>query len=151
MKTIIFTITIIIIFFGCSNPIEPFDTKKINPIGDNRLNGIFDYSYHWIDSDGIEEINENVSMTFDGTTKAIYYNKFKNYTINGGWNTSPDFGSSSYYFTLEIMVNNTKTMIKHRQWYQDKLEDWSEWGSYSFNGNVLTINIYNYTHTLTKK
>lgn len=123
--------------------------KNIVLLPDNRFNGDFVYSNYWIANDGIDEINDYLSIEFDGTNRFEYWHKYKNYTSTGGWKTSPGFGSEFYHFVLEIQTNGTQ--YRERAWFEKQESDWGPWESYSFAGNTLTLsNILGKTYVLSK-
>ena len=160
MRTII-TIIILTLIISCSNPVSPthdysdtelIETKKetVYPsISDTRMIGIFKYSKYWTASDGIDEINEILIVTFNGTTRFNYYHKYKNYTASSGWVTSPDFGSRGYDFDFEIEINSIKTKYRYRSLYETTFGEFK--GYYFTNDTLVISNLVGSTEILIKQ
>lgn len=123
------TILILICLVGCNS--------ETSLLEDSRFNGHFVYSNYWRDSDGIEEINEYYSYTFDGTNICWYYFNYEKYRKSTGW--SKNKGDFDYLIELDDSKTHFRTRLC--DYDGEPYGEWSDWKKYEFvdGGNTLRI------------
>ncbi len=114
---------------------------------DPLFEGTFLYENHWTASNGINETNTWITLKFLGRNLLIVEKRYKNYFLNIGWDTSPDFGDSPEYYTMRFETKDGMSRTKST----DIGAEWSEWTTYNFTGNTLTFEVLGVSYTYEKQ
>jgi len=129
---------------SCGGGSSDSSSKKISDI---RFNGVFEYVFDSVSSNGINETHLKDTLIFNGSTVASNVRYKKNYNTYSGWSYTGNYIGDSLRRNIEFEVNNNQYRYRIfgadnslNLWGRDS-NQWSNWSDYVFDasGNILSL------------